>query len=126
MARTQTKSRRKSTGGRYRTNRGKRKFELASIPTQSKVGAAAKVKSKRIIGGNQKNITLTAQEVSVSDAKGKTSKTTMVNVLENPANPNLVGRNILTKGSVVETKLGKARITSRPGQEGTINGILLK
>jgi len=49
----------------------------------------------------------------------------MINVTENFANPNLVRRNILTKGTVVETKLGKVKITSRPGQEGTVNGKLL-
>ncbi|MCK4384091.1 MAG: 30S ribosomal protein S8e, partial [Candidatus Lokiarchaeota archaeon] len=34
-------------------------------------------------------------------------------------------RHILTKGAVVETELGNARITSRPGQHGTLNGILM-
>ncbi|PIN87382.1 30S ribosomal protein S8e, partial [Candidatus Woesearchaeota archaeon CG10_big_fil_rev_8_21_14_0_10_32_24] len=57
--------------------------------------------------------------------KGKTQKTVIVTVVENPSNPHLVRRNILTKGAVVETKMGKARITSRPGQEGTLNGVLI-
>ena len=48
-----------------------------------------------------------------------------MNVIENPSNPHLVRRNILTKGAVVETKLGKAKVTSRPGQEGTLNGVLI-
>ena len=37
----------------------------------------------------------------------------------------LVRRNIITKGSIVETKLGKAKVTCRPGQEGSVNGVLL-
>ena len=65
------------------------------------------------------------KEINVTDKNGKTTKTEMVNVVENPANPNLVRRNVITKGAVVETKLGKARVTSRPGQEGVVNGILV-
>jgi small subunit ribosomal protein S8e len=34
--------------------------------------------------------------------------------------------NILTKGTIVETPLGKAKITNRPTQEGMINGILIE
>jgi small subunit ribosomal protein S8e len=49
----------------------------------------------------------------------------MTTVTENPANKNFVRRNILTKGAVVATDLGKAKITSRPGQDGEVNAILL-
>ena len=91
----------------------------------TKLSATQKVKSVRVIGGNKKLKILANNQINVTDKKGKTSKTEMVNVTENPANPNLVRRNILTKGTVVETTLGKAKITSRPGQEGTVNGKLL-
>ena len=47
-------------------------------------------------------------------------------VLENPANPNLTRRNIITKGCIVQTEKGKARITSRPGQQGSLNAVLIK
>ena len=43
---------------------------------------------------------------------------------ENPANPNYVRRNLLTKGAIIKTELGNARILSRPGQDGTINAVL--
>ena len=125
MARVQTKSKRKSTGGRYRAGRSKRKFELAGYTTQTKVDDKSKLKIKRTLGGNQKYSLLTVKEISVADKKGKTQKTEIVNALENPANPNLVRRNVLTMGAIVETKLGKAKITSRPGQEGTVNGVLI-
>ena len=46
-------------------------------------------------------------------------------VVENPANRHFVRRNIMTKGTVIETEKGKARITSRPGQDGTINAVLI-
>ena len=125
MARVQTKSKRKPTGGRYKAGHSKRKYERAGYPSLTKVEDKSKLKTKRTIGGNQKYSLLTAKTISVSDKKGKAQKTEIVNALENPANANLVRRNILTKGAIVETKLGKARITSRPGQEGTISGVLI-
>ncbi|MFH1511592.1 MAG: 30S ribosomal protein S8e, partial [Candidatus Woesearchaeota archaeon] len=33
--------------------------------------------------------------------------------------------NIITKGTIVDTDKGKVRITSRPGQDGTLNGVLV-
>jgi small subunit ribosomal protein S8e len=47
------------------------------------------------------------------------------NVEENTANPNFVRRNLLTKGAIIKTSVGRAKIVSRPGQHGVINAILL-
>ncbi|HNJ81368.1 MAG TPA: 30S ribosomal protein S8e, partial [Methanoregulaceae archaeon] len=33
---------------------------------------------------------------------------------------------LLTKGAVIRTEMGRARIISRPGQDGVINAILLE
>jgi len=46
-------------------------------------------------------------------------------VVENPANRHFVRRNIMTKGTVIETEKGKAKITSRPGQDGNVNAVLI-
>ncbi len=124
MARSQARSKRKVSGGRYHPARSKRGTELAGYPAMTKIDESAKLRTKRVIGGNTKNYLLTAKEINVAN-KGKVTKTEMVNVLENPANPNLVGRNVITKGAIVETKLGKVRITSRPGQEGSVSGVLI-
>ncbi|MEK6949175.1 MAG: 30S ribosomal protein S8e, partial [Nanoarchaeota archaeon] len=43
----------------------------------------------------------------------------------NPANRHFVRRNIMTKGAIIETEKGKARITSRPGQDGAVNAVLI-
>ena len=125
MARSQKTSKRKASGGRLRSSRGKRKFELAGFPALTKVSDKTVRRSKRVIGGSIKTRILATNIINVSDKKGKTEKTEIKTVLENPANPHLVRRNILTKGAIVETKMGKVKITSRPGQEGTVNGVLL-
>lgn len=125
MARSQQKSRRKPSSGRYHSSRSKKKYELVNNPTNTKMDTKVKIRKRRILGGNVKYNILTTNMVNVADKKGKTQKTELVNVIENPANPNLVGRNILTKGAIVETKLGKAKITGRPGQESSVNAVLM-
>ncbi|MCK5560714.1 MAG: 30S ribosomal protein S8e, partial [Thermoplasmata archaeon] len=45
--------------------------------------------------------------------------------IENSANPFYVRRNIINKGAIIDTELGNARVTSRPGQHGMINAILI-
>ena len=60
-----------------------------------------------------------------NDANGKTQVVDILGVIENTANPNYVRRNIITKGAIVETPEGNAKVTSRPGQDGVINGILI-
>jgi len=47
-------------------------------------------------------------------------------VVENDANPNYIRRNIITKGAVIETSEGRARVRSRPGQTGQVTAVLLE
>ena len=79
------------------------------------------------MGNNRKTIALTADIAYVVDPKTKkTTKTEIITVVENAANIHYVRRNIMNKGAIITTKIGKARITSRPGQSGTINAVLLE
>lgn len=58
-------------------------------------------------------------------ATGKTEKVEILRVAENPANLDYDRRGVITKGTVVETSLGTARVTSRPGRDGTVNAVLV-
>ena len=60
-----------------------------------------------------------------SPTTGKTEKAEILRVIRNPANVDYDRRGVITKGTVIETKLGLARVTSRPGQQGLINAILM-
>jgi small subunit ribosomal protein S8e len=121
----QGKPKRKITGGRLRLRRGKRKFEMGREQTQTGIGER-RAKKIRARGGNQKIRLFTAQYANVMDPKTKKAKKVKItSVSENPANLHFVRRNIVTKGAVIETELGKARVTSRPGQDGNINAVLL-
>jgi small subunit ribosomal protein S8e len=125
MALCQGRSTRKVSGGRYKTARGKKKAEIGREQMHTTMGKEVK-REIRTCGGSQKFRLLQANKVNLFDPKQKkTSKAEIKTVMENPANPNYVRRNIITKGAIIDTTKGKARVTSRPGQHGTINAILI-
>ncbi len=83
-----------------------------------------KKKTVRIVGGHLKTQLLSANIANVAHA-GKIQKSKILNVIDNPANKFLARRNIITKSAVIVTELGKARVTSRPGQDGVVNAVLI-
>jgi small subunit ribosomal protein S8e len=124
MAISQHKARRSPSGARYKASRKKKQYELGSSPTLTKLGERRKRRS-RMLGGEKKTRLLSVNIANVFNPKtGKSVKTKIMNVVGNPANRHFVRRNIITKGSIIVTEQGKARVTSRPGQEGTINAVL--
>lgn len=117
---------RKSTGGRYKAPRAKKKYELGRRPTDTTIAEKDVKKELRGRGGNTREILLNASTVNLFNPKTKKfEKAKLKTVAESPANLNYVRRNIITKGSIVETDKGKARITSRPGQNGALNAVLV-
>ncbi len=122
----QGKSVRKATGGRYHASRGKKRFEIGRSPADTIIGIT-RVKTIRVTGGNTKVRALRCEFANVSDKKtGKVQKVKINSVAENAANPNYVRRNLMTKGAIITTELGKAQIVSRPGQDGVINAVLIE
>ena len=117
-------SHRKSTGGRRVLARSKRSTEISSEKQFALIGEP-KRKIYSTTGGNTLVRVLSDNRCSVNSKDGKTVNATITNVVQNEANPNYIRRNILTKGAVVDTDKGQARITSRPGHDGVINGVLL-
>jgi len=120
------RSLKKPTGGIRRMMRKKRKREMGREFLEPKVGPRKLVKI-RVRGGNYKLRLLSADFANVTDpSTGKTSKVRIVTVVENPANPHFSRRNVITKGAIIETEIGKARVTSRPGQDGVVNAVLIE
>jgi small subunit ribosomal protein S8e len=117
---------RKISGGKYHQNRKKKLFEK-STQENSVILGETKRKSIKTTGGNEKTILLKTNSVNIVSEKGsKTKKTEIKNVIETPHNNFLARQNRLSKGTIIETSLGKARITNRPSQEGHVNAILIK
>lgn len=121
----QGKSKKKISGGKLRHARKKRKFEIGAEAQTTTIGEHRK-KFARTRAGNQKIRILSTDKASVViPNKNQVKISKIISVLENPSNPHFVQRNIITKGAIIQTELGKARVTSRPGQDGIINAILI-
>ena len=119
-------SRRKPSGGRKVRARGKRSTEISNEKQLDLIGESKK-KIYRRTGGNTLVRVLAADKVSINDPKtGKTTLGTIENVIENESDPNYVRRNVLVKGAIIETNKGRVKITSRPGKDGVINGVLIE
>ena len=123
-------SRRKPTGGRLKRPyryRGKRRKEISSEKQHAFIGDKDDIKVYRKHAGSTTVRGMQATSVNVNDPKtGNTIRSKITSVLENDADPNFVRRNIITKGAIAQTEAGKVRITSRPGMDGVVSGVLLE
>ncbi len=127
MSYFQGRDKKKPTGGRIHAMREKKKSELGSVPTQTTMAAKEDhKKATRVFGGNTK---IRLDEVifaNVTNAKTKaTKKVKILKVKNNPSNVDYARRGVITKGAIIETELGDARVTSRPGQDGLLNALLI-
>jgi len=117
---------RKISGGRYKKQRKKKFYEKKGITRVVKL-KETKRKTLRTRGGKERIVLLTSDEANIIDKKTKKSKKVKIkNVLETPSNRFLARQNILLKGAIIETELGKAKITNRPSQEGSIQAVLIE
>ncbi|MEM2115929.1 MAG: 30S ribosomal protein S8e [Candidatus Woesearchaeota archaeon] len=121
----QSRSKRKASGGLYKKFKKKKLYEKGNDPTHPKLGPT-KRRVDRVKYGNYKIRVIRCDEVYVNVDNNKVVKTKILNVVDNPADKQLARQNILTKGSIVKTELGLVRITSRPGQTGQVQGVLIK
>lgn len=117
---------RKITGGKYRDFRKKKKHSLRGITRKVKLGDEKK-KKIRARGGKKRTVLLAESQVNIIDPKTKKAQKSVIkNVLETPSDRFLARQNILIKGAVIETDLGKAQITNRPSQEGAVQAVLVE
>jgi len=115
---------RKPSGGRKHPYKTKRRYEKGAFPTETTQGEMNK-KIERRRGGNLKIRLFSSNQANVSDpSTGKTEKAEILRVIRNPANVDYNRRGVITKGTIIETPLGEAKITSRPGQDGIVNALL--
>jgi len=117
---------RTKTGALLRLIRKKRKRELGSLPTHTKIGEE-KRKKERTKGGGEKVRLLSATYANVFIPDEKIhKKAKILDVISNPASSDFVRRKIITKGAIIRTEIGEAKVTSRPGQDGIVNAVLIK
>jgi len=118
-----TKRGKKISGGKYHK---RRKRKLAEKPGQEQLCQLGETKKKtiRVRGGNKKVILLSTNLANLI-VKGKAKKVKIKTVAETPSNRFLARQNVLIKGAIIETEAGRAKITNRPSQEGSVQAILV-
>jgi small subunit ribosomal protein S8e len=117
---------RKMTGGRKVALRGRRKFEIDRYPNEA-VAGSTQIVTRRTRGNNVKAALKTAEFANVIDQESKkVTKSKILTVTKNPANRDYERRGVISKGALIETEGGFARVVSRPGQDGVVNAVMVK
>lgn len=117
-------TKRKKTGGRKRAYRTKRVYEQGRQPVETLLGEVNRKKVKGISRISKIKL-VKADYVNVSNPKmGTTVRLEILDIVRNPANADYNRRGVITKGTIVRTENGLAKIISRPGQEGSLNAVV--
>lgn len=116
----------KITGGKSKPYRSKRAFEAGGYASETNLSEAFRI-MKKTRGGTMKAKLLSGKYVNIVDkSRNITKRAEILKVIKNPVKADYDRRKIMTRGALIETSLGEAIITSRPGQDGIINAVLLK
>jgi len=115
---------RKATGGRYKRPKKRKSTGRQSQARIVKLGKT----NRRLLRerGGFKKLVLFSEETANVISKGKSKKTLIKTVVETPSNTFLARQNILVKGAIIQTELGKCKITNRPSQEGNVQAVLIE
>ncbi|MEM2850073.1 MAG: 30S ribosomal protein S8e [Candidatus Bathyarchaeia archaeon] len=117
---------RKKTGGKSHSYRGRRKYERGRYPVETQMGDRV-IKVERTRGGNIKIRVIRDNAVNLSvPSSGKTVKCKILRVVKNPSNKDYDRRGVITKGTIIETEHGLARVTSKLSSDGVVNAVLIE
>ena len=117
-------TKRKKTGGKKRAYRTKRVYEQGRQPVETLFGEVNRKKVKGISRISKIKL-VKADYVNVSNPEiGTTERLEILDIVRNPANTDYNRRGVITKGTIVRTKKGLAKIVSRPGQEGSLSAVI--
>lgn len=122
-----SKSNTKGSGNGKRTikSRDKRRSEIGSYFTATKMLGEDVRRAHRMRGGDVKMVLKGAGFANLLTKQGY-KKVQIKGVLESPDNRNFARQNVITKGTVINTEMGKAQVTNRPGRDGSINARLIE
>ncbi|MCS6769216.1 MAG: 30S ribosomal protein S8e [Candidatus Caldarchaeum sp.] len=115
---------RKKTGAKPHPRRGKRKHERGGEIHLASSGEFEAV-NRRVRGGAVKTAVVSASQANVAVEK-TVKKLDILRVVSNPSNRDYDRRKVITKGAIIETPEGLARVTSSPGKHGVVNAVLVK
>jgi small subunit ribosomal protein S8e len=117
-------TKRKKTGGKKRAFRTHRVYEQGRQPVETLFGETKRKEVKGISRISKIKI-VKADYTNVSNPEtGLTERLEILDIVRNPANADYNRRGVITKGTIVRTKKGLAKIVSRPGQEGSLSAVV--
>lgn len=121
----------RGTGARVKKKSDKKLSKVGGPSINTKVIGQKEGEELKIVrtrGANEKIKPRKAFYINVVVKEGNKNiikKAEIKSVAQSPENRHHARMNIITKGSVLDTNLGKVKVTSRPGQDSVINGVLL-
>jgi small subunit ribosomal protein S8e len=119
-------TKRKKTGGKKRAFRTHKIYEQGRQPVETLFGETKRKKVKGISRISKTKL-VKANYVNVSNPEtGFTVRLEILDVVRNPANTDYNRRGVITKGTIIRTERGLAKIVSRPGQEGSLSAVFYR
>lgn len=116
---------RKPTGGKRHQSRGRRAFERDGYPIEPVVGPQSARPSRRR-GGSISHGLVSIDFANVAGPDGKVTRSKIIRVKRSPANRDYERRGVITRGAIIETEAGEARVTSKPTDDGVVNAVLVE
>ena len=117
-------TKRKKTGGKKRAYRTKRVYEQGRQPVETLFGETQRKEVKGISRISKIKL-VKADYVNVSNPEtGTTERLEILDVVSNPAKADYNRRGVITKGTIIRTEKGLAKIISRPGQDGSLSAVV--
>ncbi|MCX6767123.1 MAG: 30S ribosomal protein S8e [Candidatus Micrarchaeota archaeon] len=120
-----TTTKQSGSGGKRRTTSDKRLAHIGGFFAKTKLAAEEERAVRKIKGGG---VSVAAKKISFANVAeaGKVVKSKITGVVESKADRHHARENIITKGTVIDTELGRCRVTSKPGQHGVVNAVLME
>ncbi len=114
--------------GKITKARKKRKYATGREAVETTIGNDRKKKIKTKGGGDKLKLISTKYANIILENRGV--KCEILGLIESPAGRDYTRRNIITRGAILKMKTPqdkevKAKVTSRPGQDGILNAVLL-
>lgn len=116
---------RKPTGGKRHQSRGRRAYERDGYPIEPVVGKPSS-RPTRLRGGSVSYGLVSTDFANVSLGGGKVTRSKIIRVKRSPANRDYERRGVITRGAIIETDAGEARVTSKPTDDGVVNAVLVE
>jgi small subunit ribosomal protein S8e len=104
--------------------RGKRRREVGNYFSATRLSDKSVAVKVRRRGGNAG---IRLKDVAVANllTKDGYKKAKINSIVESKDNRNFARQNIITKGTVISTELGNAKVINRPGRDGCVNARLI-